>query len=237
MSFKKNELKTRRLAWETMKKAKSHDRRLNDVMAEILKHANVNEYDRRFITEIVQGTVRMQGRLDWELSKVFNGDMNDLRDDFKILLRMGVYQIRYLNSVPDYAAVSTTVHIAKKIHDNLGGLTNALLRTLLNLKELDEPDEHTPLPTIASYLSHPEWLMSKWINEWGYIDAEAYATWNNKRPKLWFRVNKGQYTEDEFKAFLDENEFGYEQHEVLPEFFKTKKRFKVLNSDLFKKEN
>jgi len=234
MSFKKNELKTRRLAWETMKKAKSHDRRLNDVMAEILKHANVNEYDRRFITEIVQGTVRMQGRLDWELSKVFNGDMNDLRDDFKILLRMGVYQIRYLNSVPDYAAVSTTVHIAKKIHDNLGGLTNALLRTLLNLKELDEPDEHTPLPTIASYLSHPEWLMSKWINEWGYIDAEAYATWNNKRPKLWFRVNKGQYTEDEFKAFLDENEFGYEQHEVLPEFFKTKKRFKVLNSDLFK---
>jgi len=234
MSFKKNELKTRRLAWETMKKAKSHDRRLNDVMAEILKHANVNEYDRRFITEIVQGTVRMQGRLDWELSKVFNGDMNDLRDDFKILLRMGVYQIRYLNSVPDYAAVSTTDHIAKKIHDNLGGLTNALLRTLLNLKELDEPDEHTPLPTIASYLSHPEWLMSKWINEWGYIDAEAYATWNNKRPKLWFRVNKGQYTEDEFKAFLDENEFGYEQHEVLPEFFKTKKRFKVLNSDLFK---
>jgi 16S rRNA (cytosine967-C5)-methyltransferase len=148
-----------------MKKAAFRDRRLLCLTAEIFRREgdNINDQDRRFITMMVQGTVRLTGRLDWELRQVFVGDYEDLKEGLRILLRLGVFQLFYMNSVPDYAAVTTTVQLAKNIHPNLGGLTNAILRTLANLEDRDVPDEHTPIANMADYLSHPEWLISKWI--------------------------------------------------------------------------
>ena len=124
----KKEIRTRRVAWEIMKKAAYRDRRLSDVTAEIFRREgdNITDQDRRFITMLVQGTVRLTGRLDWELKQVFVGEYDELKDSLKILLRLGAYQLFYMNSVPDYAAVTTTVQLAKKIHPNLGGLTNAV---------------------------------------------------------------------------------------------------------------
>ena len=161
----KKEIRTRRVAWEIMKKAAYRNRRLSDVTAEIFRREgeNITDQDRRFITLLVQGTVRLTGRLDWELRQVFVGEYDELKDSLRILLRLGAFQLFYMDSVPDYAAVTTTVQLAKKIHPNLGGLTNAVLRTLINLEERNIPDEHTPVSTLADYLSHPEWLLKKWI--------------------------------------------------------------------------
>jgi transcription termination factor NusB len=124
---------------------------------------NINDQDRRFITMMVQGTVRLTGRLDWELRQVFVGDYEDLKEGLRILLRLGVFQLFYMNSVPDYAAVTTTVQLAKNIHPNLGGLTNAILRTLANLEDRDVPDEHTPIANMADYLIHLLINHSGWL--------------------------------------------------------------------------
>ena len=133
----KQEIKTRRLAWEIIKKATFRDRRLSDVTAEIFRREGdiINDQERRFVTMLVQGTVRLSGRLDWEIKQVFIGEYKDLKENLRILLRLGVFQIYYMDSVPDYAAVTTTVQLAKRIHNNLGGLTNALLRALIKLEE------------------------------------------------------------------------------------------------------
>ena len=71
-------------------------------------------------------------RLDWELCQIFVGEYNDLKENLRILLRLGAYQLLNMKSIPDYAAVSTTVQLATRIHLNLGGLTNALLWALIN---------------------------------------------------------------------------------------------------------
>jgi transcription termination factor NusB len=175
-----------------MKKAAFRDRRLSDVTAEIFRREgdNISDQDRRFITMMVQGTVRLTGRLDWELRQVFVGDYKDLKEGLRILLRLGVFQLFYMDSVPDYAAVTTTVQLAKNIHPNLGGLTNAILRTLAKLEDRDVPDEHTPIANVADYLSHPEWLISKWIKDKSFAQAQALAEWNNEYPNFWFRVNR-----------------------------------------------
>ena len=133
----KQEIRTRRLAWEIMKKAAFRDRRLSDVTAEIFRREGdiINDQERRFVTMLVQGTVRLSGRLDWEIKQVFVGEYKDLKENLRILLRLGVFQLYYMESVPDYAAVTTTVQLAKKIHNNLGGLTNAILRTLIKLEK------------------------------------------------------------------------------------------------------
>ena len=221
----KKDIRTRRVAWEIMKKAAYRNRRLSDVTAEIFRREgdNITDQDRRFITLLVQGTVRLTGRLDWELRQVFVGEYDELKDSLKILLRLGAYQLFYMNSVPDYAAVTTTVQLAKKIHPNLGGLTNAVLRTLINLEERNIPDEHTPVSTLADYLSHPEWLINKWIKDQNYESARALAEWNNENPHLWFRVNRLEYTPTKFKNYLKKHKIKFEQFEHIPEFFQTSK--------------
>ena len=232
----KKEIRTRRVAWEIMKKAAYRDRRLSDVTAEIFRREgdNITDQDRRFITMLVQGTVRLTGRLDWELKQVFVGEYDELKDSLRILLRLGAYQLFYMNSVPDYAAVTTTVQLAKKIHPNLGGLTNAVLRTLINLEERNIPDEHTPVATLADYLSHPEWLINKWIKDQNYEKARALAEWNNENPQLWFRVNRLEYTPTKFKNYLKKHEIKFEQFEHIPEFFQTSKHQELIKSDIFK---
>ena len=195
-----------------MKKAAFRDRRLSDVTAEIFRREGdiISDKDRRFITMMVQGTVRLTGRLDWELRQVFVGDYEDLKEGLRILLRLGAFQLFYMDSVPDYAAVTTTVQLAKYIHPNLGGLTNAILRTLANIENRDVPDEHTPIANMADYLSHPEWLISKWIKDKSFVQAKALAEWNNEYPSLWFRVNRLEYTPAKFKNYLKKHDIKYE---------------------------
>ena len=186
-----------------MTKASSRNRRLSDVTGEIFRRERntINDQDRRFITILVQGTVRLSGRLDWELQQIFLGDFEDLKDSLRILLRLGTYQILYMDSVPDYAAVTTTVQLAKKIHTNLGGLTNALLRTLIKSEERNIPDKNAPINTLAQYLSHPKWLINKWIKDKNYEEAKQLAEWNNNNPQLWFRINILEYTVLKYKNF------------------------------------
>ena len=232
----KSELRTRRVAWEIIKRATYRNRRLSDVTAEIfrIEGNNINDQDRRFITMLSQGTVRLSGRLDWEIKQVFVGEYNDLKDNLRILLRLGVFQLHYMDSVPDYAAVTTTVELAKRIHNNLGGLTNAILRTILTQGDYAEPDENTPISTMSEYFSHPEWLMNKWIKDHKFVNAKALAEWNNKFPQLWFRVNRLEYTPTKFKNYLKKHEIKYKQFEYIPEFITTCANQKLIKSDIFK---
>jgi len=231
----KSEIRTRRIAWEIIKKASFRDRRLSDVTAEIYRREkdNINDQDRRFITMLVQGTVRLTGRLDWELKQVFIGEYKDLKEGLRILLRLGVFQLFYMDSVPNYAAVTTTVQLAKQIHPNLGGLTNAVLRALANLENRTIPDESSSISNVASYLSHPEWLIGKWIKDKSFDQARSLAEWNNEYPRLWFRVNKILYSSTKFKNYLKKNNINFEQFKHLPEFFQTTKHQKLLKSDIF----
>ena len=117
---------------------------------------------------VVNGTVRMSARLDYDLSQVFNGDYNDLKENIKILLRLGTYQLYYMDNIPDYAAVATTVQMAKKIHTNLGNLANALLRSLIKKNITYKFNSSTPIEELSKILSHPIWLLEKWIKDKNY---------------------------------------------------------------------
>ena len=232
----KEDVKTRRLAWEIIKKATKRDRRLSDVTAEIYKREGtfINDQERRFITILVQGTVRLSGRLDWELGQVFVGEYNSLKENLRILLRLGAFQLNYMDSVPDYAAVSTTVQLAKRIHNNLGGLTNALLRALIKIEEVHVPDENSPIDIISNYLSHPEWLINKWIKDTNFKQTKALAEWNNQYPQLWFRVNSLVFTPSKFIQYLNDHAVEYEQFRSLPNYFKTDQHQKIIKSNIFK---
>ncbi len=85
------ELRTRRIAWEIIKRASYRNRRISDVTAEMFrKEGNLlNNQERRFITMLVQGTVRMSGRLDWEIGQIFVGEFEDLKESLQLVLLCG----------------------------------------------------------------------------------------------------------------------------------------------------
>ncbi|MBC8214350.1 MAG: 16S rRNA (cytosine(967)-C(5))-methyltransferase RsmB [Candidatus Marinimicrobia bacterium] len=232
MITSKRHLPARRLAWEVIRVAKRKDRQLLDILAEHLRNMDFDDEDKWFIRELVQGTVRMKGRLDWELSQVFTGDYEEMNDNLKVLLRLGAYQLRFMDGVPDYASVATSVHLAKSIHPNAAKLANALLRTFIDYK-ISVPDKDSTIISWSQYLSHPVWLMSKWTEQWSLDKAKEIAEWNNKVPDVWFRLNSLEMSIKDLKKYLDEHDYEYEFYKHNDLYFKVNHTSKLYSSELY----
>ena len=232
MPVSKKILRTRRLAWEIIYRAMDRDRRLSDVTREKLATTNFSDREKRFTVELIQGTIRMRGRLDWELKQVYKNDWDDLILKVKILLWMGAYQIKYMDGIPPYAAVSTSVTLAKRIHFNTAGLVNAILRIYSSFCEETqiEPEDEEKW---AEFMSHPEWLIRKWSLYWPREDVQAMCEWNNEKPTIWFRLNLTQMSIEERNKFLDENDFEFSTWEHDNRFFNVNHTSRLLNDSIF----
>ena len=234
--IKKN-LLSRNISYKIIKESEKSNKQLSLI---INKYFNLNEsllknIDKRFITMLVQGTVRLSGRLDWMLRKVYHGNFNKLRTDLKILLRIGSYQVLYMDKIPNHAAVGTTVELTKMIHKNFASLSNAILRSLIRSSDFIIPEKNSSIFEISEYLSHPEWLIKKWINDKGFYETLKISEWNNQIPLFWFRVNKNLYDIDSFKSYLERMNIEYEQFLDMKEYFKISKHQDIINSEIFKK--
>ena len=236
MPISKKVLKTRRLAWEIIVRAMERDRRLSDVTAEKLSQTNFSDREKRFTIELIQGTVRMKGRLDYELKKVYNSDWEELLFKVKVLLWMGAYQLKFMHSVPPYAAVSTSVTLARRVHINTAGLVNAILRVYGN-SITDEFEDKDDIDKWSEWLSHPSWLVRKWLLFWSKPEIHSLCEWNNKKPTIWFRLNTLVMNAKDRDKWLKKNEFEFGTWEHDDRFFFVDKTSHLLNSELFNEGN
>jgi 16S rRNA (cytosine967-C5)-methyltransferase len=149
--------------------------------------------DRRWTQELVFGTLRRRAWLDAFLAPRMRSGLARLDADLIDVMRLGVYQLLYMYSVPSYAAIAQTVELAKHRH-GLGAsrLANAVLRRID--RERDQlPDvqnarvPHDPIASLALRYSHPAWLVSKWVDRWGTDGTERLLAWNNEEPPLTLR--------------------------------------------------
>lgn len=145
---------------------------------------NLSVKDRALCHEITLGVLRRQIFLDRILEKLTNGRKLDAA--VKIALRIGLYQILFLDKIPDFSAVNESVNLvqkAKKI--SAKGLVNAVLRRATREQiELDFADE-TERVSVES--SHPRWLIEKWTGQFGFEETEKLARANNEISKIAFR--------------------------------------------------
>jgi 16S rRNA (cytosine967-C5)-methyltransferase len=145
--------------------------------------------DRRWTRELVYGMLRHRGWIDAVLSDRVRGGLVRLDPDVIDLLRLGVYQLTNMGSVPAYAAIAQTVELAKRRH-GLGAskLVNAVLRRTdrerdeLNVSAPSEADE-----TLSLRYSHPRWLVSRWIERLGEQDTERLLASNNAEAPIVIR--------------------------------------------------
>ena len=137
--------------------------------------------DRRWTRELVYGMLRTRASIDTILSDRVRGGLARLDPDVIDLLRLGVYQLLNMGSVPAYAAIAQTVELAKRRHGiGASKLVNAVLRR--TDRERDQLIAAAPSDTVdalALKYSHPRWLIARWIDLWGEQDTERLLTLNN----------------------------------------------------------
>ena len=137
--------------------------------------------DRRWLRELVYGMLRHRGFIDAILAERVTGGIARIEADLLDLLRLGVYQLLHMGSVPAYAAIAQTVELAKVRHGiGASKLTNAVLRRVD--RERDSLSPALPsdsVEALAVRYSHPAWLVRRWLSRWGTVETETLLTKNN----------------------------------------------------------
>lgn len=146
--------------------------------------------DRGLCQELVYGVVRWQATLDWLIARKTTPGRNQ-KPALQNLLRLGLYQIFWLDRIPNHAAVNETVEQAKQSgFGPQAGFVNAVLRGYL--REFDATktllaDLKIAQPHLG--YSHPEWLVTRWQEHWGKEKTAQLMEWNNTPPKTYARIN------------------------------------------------
>lgn len=181
--------KPREIAVRVLQQRETEPEFVEDIFERELANARISPIDRALCQEIVYGICRWEKTLDWLIARKTEG--REQKRDLAILLRLGLYQMFWLDRVPNHAAVHETVEIAKKIgFTPQSGFINAILRgytreqdatkkVLQGLKKTEPAIGH----------SHPNWLYEKWKTRWGAENAAALMEWNNTPPKTFARIN------------------------------------------------
>ena len=181
--------KPRQIAAEILQQRRAGGDFTENLLERALAQAGLSSVDRALCQELVYGVVRWQVTLDWLIGRKTDG--REQKPGLQNLLRLGLYQIFWLDRIPDHAAVHETVELAK--HNGFGlqtGFVNAVLRGCL--REHDATKQllaglKTTQP--ASGWSHPEWLVARWQKNWGTERTAQLLEWNNTPPKTFARVN------------------------------------------------
>jgi 16S rRNA (cytosine967-C5)-methyltransferase len=191
------EQKPRQIAAQILQRRNAGVDFVEEILESTLARAQLSPPDRGLCQELVYGVVRWQATLDWLISR--KTPDRTQKPALQNVLRLGLYQIFWLDRIPNHAAVNETVEQAKQSgFGPQAGFVNAILRgylrefdtTKLLLAELKTSQPH------IGY-SHPEWLVTRWQKRWGAEKAARLMEWNNTPPKTFARVNTLKFPTDE----------------------------------------
>lgn len=149
----------------------------NKIINQVLKKYQFSsKQDRAFITRICEGVVEYKLQLDYIVDQYSNTPIAKCKPVIRNILRMGVYQIKYMNGIPDTAACNEAVKLAKKRKFvNLSGFVNGVLRNIARgIDNINYPDERlNPNKYLSVYYSTPEWLVDKLVTDYDYATTKC----------------------------------------------------------------
>ncbi len=176
--------------------------------------AKLDGRDAALATRLCFGVLQNRMLLDFYLSKLCATPLHKLEASIRNLLRLGAYQLLYLNRVPDHAAVSEAVSLARKKAKNprAAGLVNGVLRSLIRQREALEPPAD-----LSTRYSHPQWLVDSFVARLGREEAEALLAADNGEPPTCAQVNTLKISAEELAAMLTAEGVAVEPHPWLPD--------------------
>jgi 16S rRNA (cytosine967-C5)-methyltransferase len=168
----------------------SHPDRL--IRTTLERHPHWDDRERALFTELVYGVLRWQGRLDWHIDQLSTTKANKIIPAIRVLLRLGLYQILFLDRIPHHAAVNEAVKLARATQPaHLAGFVNGILRAAIRLENTWNwpSSELQPADYLAVTTAHPLWLVKRWIQEVGLEETAALCAANNQVAPMVLRIN------------------------------------------------
>jgi 16S rRNA (cytosine967-C5)-methyltransferase len=165
-----------------------------------LAGAGFPQSDRAFVTELVYGAVRRRLTLDWLIEHFAQRPVEKVDAALRLILHLALYQLLFMDTVPDYAAVNEAVETAKRrLHAGAAKFANGLLRAVLRARSsLPYPARNDDLVEhLAVVHSHPRWLVRRWIDHLGPERAEAVCLVDNQPPPIVLRANRLSVSRDD----------------------------------------
>jgi 16S rRNA (cytosine967-C5)-methyltransferase len=178
--------------------------KLERIIDQTLQGVHVDHRDRRLIFEIVYGIVRRLATLDYIIDEYVNDEKKRTDPLLRRMLRIGLYQLLYLDRIPDHAAVNETVKLAGNCGRdvNYTGIVNGVMRSIIkNKKQITYPDGKNDLPKRLSVeYSHPRWLISRWLATFGLAKTKKLLSFNNEKPSIYLRRTLRSMSRQQFEA-------------------------------------
>ena len=181
----------------------------NIALNQYLRGSSLSDLDRRLATELVYGTVKASGTLDWYLSQCVSRPLDKVAKDILAILRISAYQLLYMERIPASAACNEAVKLARSVsHEGSAKFVNGVLRGLLRKQQAGEfilPDkEKDDAGYLALKYYHPRWLVKRWLGPWGKEGTERLLAFDNTAAPVCLRVNTLVTTRKQLLADLQE---------------------------------
>lgn len=176
----------------------------------VFKKENIRSIDKAFVSEIVYGVIRHKIYLDYVIQQFSTVKIKKMTFWILNILRIGFYQILFMNKVPYSAACNESVKLAKKYgHNASAGFVNAVIRGMVrNIDAISYPDRNNNFEEYLSIrYSFPKNLTHRWIEIFGDIFTEELMAASNVPPKLTIRVNTLKIDASSLKSLLQEKGF------------------------------
>lgn len=231
--MKNNKKNVRETALELLEAIDKNQAYSNLLLNKTIEKNQIDRKDTGLLTELIYGVLQRKMTLDFYLEP-FIKNRNKVESWVLQLLRMTLYQMIYLDKIPDRAAIFEAVEIAKKRgHKGISGMVNGVLRNiqregLRSLSEISDPVERLSVET-----SHPAWLVKRWAEQLGFDRTKEMCELNLTAPTQTARVNTADISREDCIKLLQEEGFNVEPSPIIPEAIKLL-RGNIANSKAFK---
>ena len=228
-------MNAREIAYKVLLDIEKNKNYSNMAINKHFKDVKLSNQDRGLATEIIYGVIENKYYIDYMIDKLSKVKTNKMEIYVKILLRMGIYQIMFLNSISDYAAVNETVNLAKKKNSKVSGFINGILRNVIRQKEtIGAIKVKDDIDYLAIKYSHDKWMIRNWMIHLGREFTEELLEANSQRPSIYLRTNTLKITRDELIEKLEKQNIKASKVNVVDEAIKVENLKDIENNSLYK---
>ncbi len=210
----KNKSWAREIAVKALNKVLREAAYSNIALKNELQNSELSKVDKALVTEIVNGTLKNLSRIDWIISQFTNTRKKKLDPWIEDILRCGVYQIMFLDRIPDSAVCNESSELARKLgHEGTVKFVNGVLRNISRSKDaIKYPDRNSNIVEYLSvFYSHPAWIVKKFIADYGVEFAEEMLKANNQTPPFCIRTNSLKIERSKLMEILEAEGIEYEE--------------------------
>jgi 16S rRNA (cytosine967-C5)-methyltransferase len=194
----------RQIAFDALMKTYRDNAFSNLTLDGVLSKSDLDTRDKSFVSNLFYGVIERQLTIDYQLGLYLSKPLKKLKPEVLTIMRMGAYQILFMDKVPDSAAVNESIKLSKKNGASYAsGLINAVLRKVAK-SGVVLPENCNRNELLSVKYSCPLWLVDKWINEYGYEDTAAFLESSLGGADTYIRVNNTKITTDKLIEILSD---------------------------------